>query len=115
MAPLPLRMQYAPTLAAKEQVLSTSTRPPCWQNVERRSLPFAQQWRKVTVAFDAWTPFSLLSRKWHPLALASARPCAERPDALFRRKRPVWKSKFYGAFVLNRRVVLHAIDATPAR
>ena len=23
--------------------------------------------------------------------------------------------KFYGAFVLNRRVVLHAIDATPAR
>ena len=26
----------------------------------------------------------------------------------------VWKSKFYGAFVLNRRVVLHAIDATPA-
>ena len=29
--------------------------------------------------------------------------------------RPVWKSKFYGAFVLNRRVVLHAIDATPDR
>ena len=28
---------------------------------------------------------------------------------------PVWKSKFYGAFVLNHRGVLHAIDATPAR
>jgi len=28
---------------------------------------------------------------------------------------PVWKSKFYGAFVPNHRVVLHAIDATPAR
>ena len=28
---------------------------------------------------------------------------------------PVRKSKFYRAFVLNRRVVLHAIDATPAR
>ena len=28
---------------------------------------------------------------------------------------PVHKSKFYGAFVLNRRVDLHAIDATPAR
>ena len=27
----------------------------------------------------------------------------------------VWKSKFYRAFVLNRRVDLHAIDATPAR
>ena len=27
----------------------------------------------------------------------------------------VWKSKFYDAFVLNRRVDLHAIDATPAR
>ena len=31
------------------------------------------------------------------------------------RRRPVRKSKFYGAFALNRRVVLHAIDATPAR
>ena len=29
--------------------------------------------------------------------------------------RPVWKSKFYGAFVLNRRIVLQAIDATPVR
>ena len=28
---------------------------------------------------------------------------------------PVWKSKFYGAVVLNRRVDLHAIDATLAR
>ena len=28
---------------------------------------------------------------------------------------PVWKSKFYGVFVLNHRVVIHAIDATPAR
>ena len=27
----------------------------------------------------------------------------------------MWKSKFYGAFVLNHRVVLQAIDATPAR
>jgi hypothetical protein len=31
------------------------------------------------------------------------------------RRRAVWKSKFYGAFVLNHRVVLHAIDATPAQ
>ena len=29
--------------------------------------------------------------------------------------RAVWKSNFYGAFVLNHRVVLHAIDASPAR
>ena len=28
---------------------------------------------------------------------------------------PVWKPKFYGALVLNHRVVLHDIDATPAR
>ncbi len=27
----------------------------------------------------------------------------------------VHKSKFYGAFVLNRRLDLHVIDATPAR
>ena len=41
------------------------------------------------------------------------------PGARGRRHRhgreAVWKSKFYGAFVLNRRVVLHAIDATPTR
>ena len=29
--------------------------------------------------------------------------------------RPVWKSNLYSAFVLNRRVDLHAIDAAPAR
>jgi hypothetical protein len=27
----------------------------------------------------------------------------------------VWKSQFYGTFVLNLRVVLHAIDVPPAR
>ena len=27
----------------------------------------------------------------------------------------MWKSKFYGTFVLNRRVALHAIDAALAR
>ena len=35
-------------------------------------------------------------------------------DALDAGREPVWKSKFYGAFVRNRRVVLHAIDATTA-
>ena len=34
---------------------------------------------------------------------------------VIRQVRTVWKSKFYDAFVLNRRVDLHAIDATPAR
>ena len=34
------------------------------------------------------------------------------PSALCR---PVWKSKIDGVFVLNYRVVLHAIDAMPAR
>jgi len=38
-----------------------------------------------------------------------AKPVFQRPFA------PVWKSKFYFAFALNRRVDLHAIDATPAR
>ena len=36
-------------------------------------------------------------------------------NALDAGREPVWKSKFYGVFVLNRRVGLHAIDATPAR
>ena len=38
--------------------------------------------------------------------------CTSMPFAL---STPVWKSKFYDAFVLNHSVVLHAIDATPAR
>ena len=37
----------------------------------------------------------------------------ERPLMRFQLSRPVWKSKFYGAFVLNRRVNLHSIDAMP--
>ena len=37
------------------------------------------------------------------------------PSTKLCQKSPVWKSKFYGAFVLNLRVDLHAIDATPAR
>ena len=41
------------------------------------------------------------------MALRRRRRGAARPSG-----RPVWKSKFYGAFVLNRRDVLHAIDAT---
>jgi hypothetical protein len=47
-------------------------------------------------------------RRWCPP------PCGCRRAAA-RWRSPVWKSKFYGAFVLNRRVDLHAIDATPAR
>ena len=41
--------------------------------------------------------------------------CLEFIDLLPEHAEPVWKSKFYGAFVLNHRVVLHAIDAPPAR
>jgi hypothetical protein len=43
---------------------------------------------------------------------------AARKDALLPKLASVpvcVESKFYGAFVLNRSVVLHAIDATPAR
>ena len=46
------------------------------------------------------------------MRLSAASLLTEQSPSLFK---PVWKSKFYGAFVLNRRVVLHAIDATPAR
>ena len=45
----------------------------------------------------------------------AARSCSSPSTPSGRRCRPVWKSKCYGAFVLNHRVVLHAIDATPAR
>ena len=40
---------------------------------------------------------------------------APRRDQARPRRHPVHKSRFHGAFVLNRRVDLHAIDATPAR
>ena len=49
--------------------------------------------------------------------LASAVPAEKKNpiDAVEATYGPVWKSKFYGAFMLNHHVVLHAIDATPAR
>ena len=49
--------------------------------------------------------------------LASAVPAEKKNpiDAVEATYGSVWKSKFYGAFVLNHRVVLHTIDATPAR
>ena len=40
---------------------------------------------------------------------------AVRAQDVAARYQPVWESKFYGAFVQILRVVLHAIDATPAR
>ena len=43
-----------------------------------------------------------------PAARTASRTCTECSG-------PAWKSKFYGALVLNHRVVLHAIDATPDR
>ena len=43
--------------------------------------------------------------------LWAARP----PSVSWTLPQPVRKSKFYGAFVPNHRVVLDAIDATPAR
>jgi hypothetical protein len=48
----------------------------------------------------------------HIKAKVAERPFASRIPRMFW---PVCKSKFYDAFVLNRRVDLHAIDATPAR
>ena len=71
---------------------------------------------------DLWIPNSdAIERTFDFHAARDAAEVAEqrvaRPelDDLVTIAEPVWKSKFYGAFVLNRRVVLHAIDATPAR
>ena len=63
-----------------------------------------------------------LSRRWrhrarvegaHRARSQAARECVVILAA--EKSSPEWKSKCYGASVLNRRVVLHAIDATPAR
>ena len=51
----------------------------------------------------------------HNFDFHTGRQPEERPLGPPELPRPVWKSKFYGAFVLNHRVDLHAIDATPAR
>ena len=48
-------------------------------------------------------------------AAAAPPPAARTPRRPRTPSSPAWKSKFYGAFVLNHRVVLHAIDATAAR
>ena len=51
----------------------------------------------------------------HHLVFPRRRAGAAGPGRWGRMGEAGWKSKFYGAFVLNHRVVLHAIDATPAR
>ena len=50
----------------------------------------------------------------HDPLLIRARDAVRAQDVAARYQ-PVWESKFYGAFVQILRVVLHAIDATPAR
>ena len=54
------------------------------------------------------------TRRLGPLSLGRLVDDRQRP-ILWYACDTVWKSKFYGSFVLNHRVVLHAIDATPAR
>ena len=75
-------------------------------SVLRRTLSSAS----ISVS-TVWRTASARARGRHAFRVASVTSNAweTRPSA------PVWKSKFYGAFVLNHRVVLHAIDATPAR
>ena len=55
---------------------------------------------------------------WDIIALDCGQNCNDeqgRSPRLFKSHEAVWKSKFYGAFVLILRVNLHAIDAPPAR
>ena len=55
---------------------------------------------------------------WDIIALDCGQNCDDeqiRSPRLFKSHEAVWKSKFYGAFVLILRVNLHAIDAPPAR
>ena len=55
---------------------------------------------------------------WDIIARDCGQNCNDeqiRSPRLFKSHEAVWKSKFYGAFVLILRVNLHAIDAPPAR
>ena len=62
------------------------------------------------------TPYAVsFDRPQCLIKFASNNPLTARTCASKSASAPVWKSKFYGAFVLNHRVVLDAIDATPAR
>ena len=62
--------------------------------------------------FDGAKAQNVITNKRFPDELLVA--VNARDKAQFDMYRTMWKSKFYGAF-LNRCVVLHAIDATPAR
>ena len=57
-------------------------------------------------------PVARRTSRWPARATRSPRRAPQLRGSFLQ---PVWKSKFYGKFVLNYRVVLHAIDATPAR
>ena len=65
-----------------------------------------------------WQNSSLLSaavRYLGPDAELAGYEALRLTNELTSESQSVWKSNFYGAFVLNRRVDLHAIDAPPAR
>ena len=70
--------------------------------------------RLRALSLDAWSPL-VLDYLLQSAGNERAREVWEAVGPPTSWSRPVWKSKFYGAFVLNHRVVLHAIEATPAR
>ena len=70
--------------------------------------------RLRALSLDAWSPL-VLDYLLQSAGNERAREVWEAVGPPTGWSRPAWKSKFYGAFVLNHRVVLHAIEATPAR
>ena len=70
--------------------------------------------RLRALSLDAWSPL-VLDYLLQSAGNERAREVWEAVGPPTGWSRPVWKSKFYGAFVLNHRVVLDAINATPAR
>ena len=70
-------------------------------------------WAFYRAPFERFVYLDFDSRpcSWHAPSDVLAKLRESGRDALL----PVWKSKFYGVFVLNRRVDLHAIDAMLAR
>ena len=81
------------------------------------SPPLTPYWKTLmTVSGSAFSSKSVIAASWivgskgTPTSSIFSAPSSLKASSKAAATGPVWKSKFYGAFVL-----LHAIDATPAR
>ena len=107
----------SPHVVAAFRAVDRALCSPVWKSTRRVEDPdyFSFRFLPPDARADAYIDSPARSGAFHQSSPSIYAAALEALDLGGARCRTVWKSKFYGAFVLNHRVVLHAIDATLAR